>query len=202
MHRIENQQSDSVFGPTASPTLGAQIQLVTGVLRRRYWLILIGLVLAAPFGALYLYLTPATYTASATTMIETRKNPLESLLGSSGGGLTDFGWVESQIGVLRSRNVAAIVVKQLRLADDPTFIRSGVDPLDRLLARLGWGDPDPKSEPERVDAAIAALNKGLSIQRIGGSYLVAINFSSQNKEHGRQNRQCGDRCIRFRPIER
>src|SRR5262245_1046338 len=96
--------------------------------------------------------------------------------------MVDFGWVESQIGVLKSRNVAAIVVRQLRLADDPTFIRSGVDPLDKLLVRLGWGDPDPKTEPERVDAAIVALSKGLNIQRMGGSYLVRIEFKSENKE--------------------
>ena len=94
------------------------------------------------------------------------------------------------------------MVKQLRLADDPTFIRSGVDPLDRFLARLGWGDPDPKSEPERVDAAIAALNKGLNIQRLGPSYLVGIDFQLAKQGAGRQNRQCGDRCIHFRPIER
>ena len=81
MPRIENQQSDSVPGPElpASPGLGAQMEIVTGFLRRRYWLILLGLLLAVPFGALYLFLTPATYTASALTLIETRKNPLEPL---------------------------------------------------------------------------------------------------------------------------
>src|SRR4051812_38316289 len=98
------------------------MEMVTGFLRRRYWLILLGLLLAVPFGALYLFLTPATYTASALTLIETRKNPLDPLLGS---GTPDFAWIESQIGVLRSRNVAAVVVKQLRLADDSAFIRSG-----------------------------------------------------------------------------
>jgi len=177
---IEKPQSDSIFGSVASPTLGAQIEVVTGFLRRRYWLILIGLLLSAPFGALYLRLTPATYTASATTLIESRKNPFDALLGSN--AMPDFAWVESQIGVLRSRNVAAIVVKQLRLADDPTFIRSGYDPLDQFLARFGWGEPDPKSEPERVEGAIAALNNGLKVQRLGPSYLVRIDFSSPNKE--------------------
>ena len=118
------------------------MEIVTGFLRRRYWLILLGLLLAVPFGALYLFLTPATYTASALTLIETRKNPLEPLVG---GGTPDFAWIESQIGVLRSRNVAAVVVKQLRLADDPTFVRSGIDPLDRFLARLGWEDPESQN---------------------------------------------------------
>ena len=33
-------------------------------------------------------------------------------------------WIESQIGVMRSQNVAAYVVKQLRLAEDPEFVHS------------------------------------------------------------------------------
>jgi polysaccharide biosynthesis transport protein len=179
---IEQPQSDSVIGPElpASPTLGAQIDLVTGFLRRRYRLILLGLLLALPFGALYLYITPASYTASSVMMIEPRKGPFDSLMGSA---LPDAVWIESQSIALKSLNVASYVVKQLRLADDSEFVRSGVGWLDKLLFRLGWGeDPEPKTEPERVGAAIAALNKGLSIKRLGGSYMMQIDFSSLNKE--------------------
>jgi len=163
-----------------SPTLGAQIDLVIGFLRRRYQLILLGLLLALPFGALYLYVTPASYTASSVMMIEPRKGPFEALTGSS---LPDAVWIESQSIALRSLNVASYVVKQLRLADDPQFVRSGVSWLDKVFFRLGWGeDPEPRTEPERVAAAISALNSGLSIKRIGQSYMMQIDFRSQNRE--------------------
>ena len=66
-------------------------------------------------------------------MIEPRKGLLQQTLG--GDPLPDAAWIESQIGVLKSQNVAAYVVKQLRLAEDPQFIRSGDGPIDRLLAR-------------------------------------------------------------------
>ena len=76
-------------------------------------------------------------------MIEPRKGLLSQTLG--GDPPTDAAWIESQIGVLKSQNVAAYVVKQLRLAEDPEFIRSGdglleelLAGLDKLLARLGW----------------------------------------------------------------
>jgi succinoglycan biosynthesis transport protein ExoP len=178
---IEQPQSASALGPefSASPSIGTQIDFVIGFLRRRYLLILLGLLLALPFGALYLYVTPASYTASATMMIESRKNPMEPLLGNMG---PDTAWIESQSGVLRSLNVASYVVKQLRLADDDQFIRSGVDPLDKFLQRLGWGPAEPKTEAERVSAAIGALNSGLSIKRVGGSYLMQIDFRSQNPD--------------------
>src|SRR5262249_53193901 len=156
----------AVIGPglPASATLGAQIELVTGFLRRRYLLILLGLLLSLPFGALIFYLSPATYTASSVVMIEPRKGPLDSL---AGGPLPDGTWIESQYLALKSLNVAGYVVKQLRLADDLEFVRSGVEWLDKLLFRLGWGeDPEPKSEPERVAAAIAALSNGLRVKRL------------------------------------
>src|SRR5207245_10526803 len=122
--------SCSVIGPAspASATLVSQIDLITGFLRRRYLLILLGLLLSLPFGALYLYITPATYTASSVMMIEPRKAAFDSIVGSS--AIPDSIWIESQIISLNSLNVASYVVKQLRLADDPQFVRSGVDRLD------------------------------------------------------------------------
>src|SRR5215831_14610902 len=163
-----------------APTLGAQIDIVTGFLRRRYLLILTGLLLSVPLGALYLYTTPASYTASAVMMIEPRKGPLDSLVGST---MPDTLWIDSQSIALKSLNVASYVVKQLRLADDPQFVRSGGNWLDKVLFRFGWGeDPEPKTEPERVGAAIAALNNGLSIKRLGASYMMQIDFHSQNKD--------------------
>jgi succinoglycan biosynthesis transport protein ExoP len=176
------QPQYSVIGPElpATASLGAQIDLVSGFLRRRYRLILLGLLVALPFGAAYLYITPASYTASSVMMIEPRKGPFEPLTGSS---LPDAVWIESQSIALRSLNVASYVVKQLRLADDSQFVRSGVWWLDKVLFRLGWGeDPEPKTEPERVGAAINALNNGLSIKRLGGSYMMQIDFHSQDKD--------------------
>jgi succinoglycan biosynthesis transport protein ExoP len=179
--KFEMVESDPVIGPAApaSATIGAQFDIVVKFLRRRYLSILIGLLLALPFGALYVYITPATYTAAATMMIESRKGPLEPLLGNSS---PDPAWIDSQIGVLRSLNIASYIVKQLRLADDPEFIRSGETPLDKLLARFGWGPPEPKTEPERVSAAIGALSNGLEVKRVGGSYLMRIEFRSENQE--------------------
>src|SRR5262245_21664358 len=113
-------------------------------------------------------------------MIEPRKSALDSLVGSA---MPDAAWIDSQSVALKSLNVASYVVKQLRLADDPEFVRSGVGWFDKLLARLGRGeDPEPKTEAERVGAAINAFNNGIDIRRIGQSYMMRIDFRSQNQE--------------------
>ena len=114
-------------------------------------------------------------------MIETRKSPLQSLPGDAP---PDVAWIESQIQILKSRSVAADVVKRLQLAEDPEFLRSGL--LDKLLARLGWDSEPaagaPNSEAARTNAAIHHLNEVLNVRRLSQSYMLEINFRSNNRE--------------------
>jgi succinoglycan biosynthesis transport protein ExoP len=111
-------------------------------------------------------------------MIETRRSPLQDTQG--GNAAPDPAWIDSQIGVLKSLNVAAYVVKQLRLAEDPEFTRPDVGPLNKIRAALGWKGSEPSSETELVSQAITALSSGLDVRRLGLSYMMRIDFRSQN----------------------
>ena len=185
MSEVVQLESGSFDGPNppASQTLGAQFDIVTKFLRRRYLIILICMLLSLVGGALFLYTAKSIYTASATVMLEARKSPFsDSILGNSTA--PDSVWIESQIMVLRSQPVAAYVVKQLRLADDQQFLRSQNGVFDRLLARLGWGKPEPQSQAEQAGAAVQVVMDGLDLKRIGPSYVVQINFRSPNAEQG------------------
>ena len=84
---------------------------------------------------------------------------------------------------MRSQNVAGYVVKQLRLAEDPQFVRSRLGPLDNLLERLGWVSNELDSEAERVAAATTAVMDGLSIRRSAASYVIGISFQGNNADH-------------------
>ena len=183
MQYVEKSQLISASGPESlpSPTLGDRIDFALGFLRRRYLIIIIPLLLSLALGALFLFTARPTYTASSVMMIETRKSALQESFG--GSTPPDSAWIESQVGILKSINVAAYVAKQLRLADDPQFVRPETGLLDKLLARLGWGDaPETRSEAERLSAATAAVNGGLEVKRVGQSYMLRIEFSSQNPE--------------------
>jgi polysaccharide biosynthesis transport protein len=187
--QVEQPYLISASGPEfpASLTLGERIDFVIGFLRRRYFVILFSLSLSLALGALYFFTAPPTYTASAMMMIEPRKGLLQQTLG--GDPPADAAWIESQLGVLKSLNVAAYVVKQLRLAEDPQFINSGnwliddlLNALDKLLTRFGWETAEPKTEAERLGETILAFTKQLDIRRIGTSYLMRIDFRSRNRE--------------------
>ena len=165
--------------PEAAPAgLGQQLDSLRGFLHRRYVVILLGLVVALPFGAFYAFTSPKTYTASATMTIDTRKGPLDG----PGTASPDMAWFETNLQNLRSLNVLGYVVKQLNLANDPEFLRSDTDPLERLLSRIGWSAPAPKSDAERVGRAVELVANGLKAQRIGQSYTIKIDFAGRNPE--------------------
>jgi succinoglycan biosynthesis transport protein ExoP len=165
---------------TEKATLSQQLSFVTGFLRRRYLIITICVLLSIAGGALFLYAAKPMYTASATMMIETHKG--SGLLPGTSEGPTDAAWIESQIEILKSQDVAAYVVKQLHLADDPEFPQSGAGLWDKILDRLGWGPRPPTSDAERNGVAIGTLMGQLTIRRIGPSYLIQIGFRSHNQE--------------------
>ena len=187
MLHLEMPPSNSIHGPEPSgaEALRGRVDFVTGFLRRRYLIILICLLLSAPFAALYLWITPPGFTASATMMMDLRRGQRfqQSLLPDAPA---DSAWVDSQIAVLKSINVALNVVRQLRLADDVEFIQPAPGPIDQALApvyqRLGWAADQPKSEAERTAQAAAVVLAGLDIRRLGLGYLIRIDFRGPNPE--------------------
>src|SRR5256885_11392535 len=124
MHQIiEHAPPNFVSEPEPrAVSLREGIAFVTGFLRRRCLIILSCLLVSLVIAGIYLRTASPAYTASAVMMIDTRKG--QSLPFGAADGPADAAWVESQIGVLKSHNVAAQVVKQLRLADDPEFTKT------------------------------------------------------------------------------
>src|SRR5260370_27157110 len=120
MLQFDKSQSMSAGGTASPPStmLRVQIGLAVAFLRRQYLVVLACVVLSAVLGTLYLLITPTSFTASAVMMIDTSKD-LSLPVTLSQGGPTDSAWIESQVGILRSASVAATVVKQLHLAEDP-----------------------------------------------------------------------------------
>jgi len=160
-------------------TIGQRIDFVWGFVKRRYRGMLLCLLIALPFGALYAFTSPKVYVASATMTIETRKGPLET---QNSALLLDAAWFQTQLQALKSVNVLSYVVKQLHLADDPLFLGSENGVISRVRARLGWSEPELNTEADRVNRALAVLSSGLAVQRVGQSYMIRIDFSGRDPD--------------------
>ncbi|WP_380068472.1 GumC family protein [Dankookia sp. GCM10030260] len=100
--------------------------------------------------------------------------------------------IQSELRIIRSRQLARQVVERLGLADDPAYAEtpSGLEyyaAWARTWAAegLAWmrGKPPPNSEPFTTDAAARAtadVVRGLSVGSDPRSYLISITFASQD----------------------
>ena len=102
---------------------------------------------------------------------------------------------KAKLEFLKSRSVAAYVVKQLKLADDNDFLQPDAGRIGKLLARLGWDSSLPETEDARVGAAMGAVSDGLDIRRIGDSDPIKIDVQAAQSGASCQNRERDDRRI-------
>ena len=91
------------------------IEFIRCTLLQQIWIILPIAALITAMGALYVFITPPTYTARATMIIDRGKVQVEL-----GGTLKEAPVeVESQIQLIKSETMALSVVRKLNLAADP-----------------------------------------------------------------------------------
>ena len=164
------------------------LRAVLAIIRRRLKLALsIGLLV---FIACLLIMVRAAplYTATASVMIDTRREqviPSQAVLSD----LTpDAATVESEVEVLKSRQLADRVVSALHLEQDPEFDPALAAP--GVMARIKTGlralvTPAAPGEPSAEQAAQATrdgvvdrVRSRLVIKRVGGAYVMNLEFSS------------------------
>jgi polysaccharide biosynthesis transport protein len=155
-------------------------EFAIGFARRQYQIILLALVLASGVGFIYLRTTPAVYTAQASIIID----PPRSTFVQQQGLLNDPIQVESQIEIIRSKAVASAVVKELNLTNDSEFMGSDGGGLLQTLSRRILGTAESKLDPlERVTAAFL---RQLKVDRVEGSWVIQIGFTSRTPERAAQ----------------
>jgi capsular exopolysaccharide synthesis family protein len=134
-----------------------------GTAFRRRWK-LFAVVTALVFGAVLaatLLLTPV-WTASAQIKIEPNRRTATDFQAAANGSPPDQALVDTEVGLMRSREVARAVVQKFNLANDPEFIGKGT----------------PKGPPAEV-AATALLDK-TDVSRLSTTYLVSLSVRSKD----------------------
>jgi capsular exopolysaccharide synthesis family protein len=185
---------------------GIDIKDLLAILRRRRWVILSTILVLTTLAVFVgLQITPK-YTAKALVMIDPRQSKVVNVEQVLQGLGTDASTVETQIKVLKSRDLADRIMQKLALFDDPEFNRA----LDRqpgdpaltvdgpFAAALGWlpkewliatgfaEEPlgmvaDAKPALER-EAAVDRFDKSLKVTQEGRSYVIGLSFTSEDAE--------------------
>ena len=166
--------------------LGALVNFALGFLKRQYSVIIFTAVLALSVSAIYLRITPPTYTAQVRVLFGNPKAQFvqqQSLLAAEAP--IDTTQLESQMQILKSKTIATSVINQLKLADDPDFKDSGRlrSVWQRIRGWFGGMTPDRQmSQDRQMDEIAIAFDDRLSAVRLGFSSVIEISFSASNAE--------------------
>lgn len=170
-------------GHEESGGIAAMVNGALAFLRRRYLVIALAAIFGSILGLAYLWVTPPVYTAQVQILLENPKAQFsqeQSILAASALDSSQF---ETQIQLLKSRGIAAEVIKRLKLAEDPDF--NGSQPsIASMLSRIRGlissspaetqaGTPD---QPQ--DALITAFQSRVAVGRVGYSNLIEVGFSA------------------------
>lgn len=166
-------------GDASAPTsISDLIEMLTGFARRQYHILLIGPAVATAFGLLYLLITPAQYTATATLLIDSSTlRVLQNQMQPQGDIPLDSLQVGSQVEILGSRKIALAVVNDLNLADDPEFTEKGGGILSRLFSRA---TTDATSRADREQRALDEFLSRRNISREERTYALNISYTSRS----------------------
>jgi uncharacterized protein involved in exopolysaccharide biosynthesis/Mrp family chromosome partitioning ATPase len=148
--------------------------------RRYLWTILAPLAVCIGLAVAYLATATPMYVARAQLVID-QSTPL-LLPGMESGTLVslDTAQVESQLVVLRSERIAAMVVEKLDLENNPDFVA-----VPSLLSLARSWISDAAEEPDGMDRArrtIELFLNGLNVRRSGLSYAIDVAFTSRDAQ--------------------
>jgi succinoglycan biosynthesis transport protein ExoP len=154
------------------------ISYLIGIIRQNYLLISSIAILATAIGGFYVYVTPPSYTARATMIID--KEGAQVKLGGVVHEVTVV--IEGQLQLLTSEAVRSAVVKKFDLAKDPEFVGppTGVRAVIRSVLSLVRPDRSHESADDPADVAARHLLARVKLTRTLN--VVDIDFTSLTPE--------------------
>lgn len=171
------------------------ISSILSAARRQIAILLFCLIVSIFAGAFYLIQAVPKYTSQVSLLIDSQNaalasaNPLENTLTFDGGS------VDSQVQVIQSDKIAGMVVKQLGLQNNTSFLRPPQSLLGRggsyTVSGLRWvysvisGSPalpeiEDLPEAARINLCVEKLQSNLITQRVGRTYVLQIAYQDEN----------------------
>ena len=180
LQKIEQQPAAN--RPELRPAASSPELLAAAInfLRQQYLIIGFSIVAVLGIGALYLFNAKPVYTATASLIIDSRKNQLFQQQSVLGEIPIDSASVESQVQILKSETIAISVIKDLHLAEDPEFSGSGGGLVGAVIGGIVqlFKSSAPASELESDRRTVEAFGSRLTVRRVGLTYIIEIGFSS------------------------
>ncbi|WP_407117284.1 polysaccharide biosynthesis tyrosine autokinase [Bradyrhizobium sp. LMG 9283] len=169
-----------------APSLEQTISSALALMSRQYPVMIFTLLLCICLAGVYVFTAPKRYTGTAILMIDSRKmQGLQTQAPASGAdNPIDSAMVDSQVELLKSEAIASKVIKDLKLAESPDFMSDGGGLLSSISSAITgiFSESTPPTEEQILRAALARFASGLSIKRVGVSYVIEISFQALSQE--------------------
>ncbi len=141
-------------------------------LRRRWWLFAIMLISVTAFATAYAVVRAPVFTATTQIILDPRTGT-EASYGAGGNGVDPMA-VDSQVEVLKSRDIAEAVMRALGLADDASFV---------VPAQLSWAPSffglsarRASGGKAREEAVVEMLARNLDVHSLGLSSVISVSY--------------------------
>jgi exopolysaccharide transport family protein len=176
-------------------------QDLIAVLRRRWRLVVAFAIIVGLLAAAVVIFMPNRYEAMATVQIDQRHKKIVDIPDVLSGVKADTATVDSEVEVVRSRQIALRVIETLNLRDDPEFAENSL--LWRWLGKLGMRRTEapvaetgarrlvggestmpilPPAKPgttePRRDEVLEAFGRNLRVMRIRTTLLIEIKYTA------------------------
>lgn len=149
------------------------------------------------FVAVLVFTLQATplYTATASVMIDTRTSQVVDSQAVLSGLSADAGVVDTEVEILKSRQLAERVVEALNLEEDPEFNSAFGSPGLIEQVSNGIGSLFGASAPDRArrqlteleaqrqrERVVDTVRNRLTIRRVGLTYVMGVSFTSPSQQ--------------------
>jgi exopolysaccharide transport family protein len=171
-------QNTEVMQPASESNFEDTVNFIKGLVRRQYALVIFTTAISLVLGALYLVVTPPTYTAHTRLLLGNPNMPLVQQQSLGAERAIDQTLIETQLQILRSRSIITSAIQQLRSGENSDQNRSG---LFKRVRRWFGGASNDETTDQPSEEMIEAFQKRLSATRIDLSNVIDISFSWSNK---------------------
>ena len=188
-----NHGSFSLSNRAPTPSDDAEgfidLERLLAAARRQIRVVAFFSVLGVVLGVAYLLFTPATYTAATRILLDDSLTKFAEDKQTPPVGAQADSMVLSEVEILKSARLARAVVAAETLQDNEAFLNPPRSPYAwfkaTVKAALGViaGSPSASSgsaEDARIGRAVALLQKSLTAERVGRSFVIELSFSAND----------------------
>ena len=190
---IERAQPNSRFNLSSLTLKNSKgdLSAIIGVMRRRWPVVLASMIVGLLIGVFALFALTPYYTSRTAILLDPKRSAGVDLGAVAAGLPIDVGFVESEVAVISSFNIARRAVEKIGLGKDPEFgaVSGGGGMLSRIIGSVGsilGGGSTPEKEtaelklPPEVRAAVDRLRANSSVRRTGLTYVIDVAVTSKD----------------------